>query len=58
VSDGRSLLPTPVLIAVGGAIGGAVGSSGGRNATGFVAGLIIGAALGWGVSLIRGRKPD
>src|SRR4029079_4430565 len=44
VSDGRSLLPTPVLIVVGGAIGAAIGSSGGRNATGFAAGLVIGAA--------------
>lgn len=57
MSDGKGVLPAPVLMVVGGAIGAAIGSSGGRNATGFAAGLVLGAALGWGASLIRGRKP-
>ena len=40
------MVPTPVLVVIGGAIGAAVASSGGRSATGFVIGLALGAGIG------------
>jgi len=54
MAEGRELLPTPVLVVIGGAIGAAVGSGGGRNGTGFVAGLLLGALLGTLAAVGRG----
>jgi hypothetical protein len=55
--EGNSLLPTPVLVVIGGAIGAAVGSGGGRNSLGFLAGLLLGAGLG-GLASFAGRRRD
>ena len=51
------MLPTPVLVVIGGAIGAAIGSGGGRNGVGFVAGLVVGGFLVWLASL-AGRRRD
>jgi hypothetical protein len=58
VRDGNGILPTPVLVVIGGAIGAVIGSSGGRNGVGFVAGLVLGAGLGGLASLVGRGKGD
>ena len=56
MADGRPMVPTPVLVVIGGAIGAAVTSSGGRNATGFVIGLVLGAGIGALIAVALHRR--
>ena len=54
--EGRPMVPTPVLVVIGGAIGAAVASSGGRSATGFIIGLVLGAGIGGLIAVALHRR--